>query len=195
MKSIEEKAELWDYYQDLVKSSGFDGITDLLAENKRLQAIVDAANAQQSSAVAVPDDILVMNKGILEDVKCDLERLQDDCLTSFNLDSQERALRHVKTRIEEITKIISTVIKPNESEALCTQCGFVGKEKDHQESSCYYETFKLITDFTSPRITEQDAREIAFSAIHSYSERYGFDVDKWLDSDCRALLAKLNNRA
>lgn len=44
----------------------------------------------------------------------------------------------------------------------------------------------------SPRITEQDALEIAFSAIHSYSERYGFDVDKWLDSEGRALLEKLN---
>ena len=62
MKSIEEKAELWDYYQDLVKSSGFDGFTDLLAENKRLQAIIDAANAQQSPAVAVPDGWILVPK-------------------------------------------------------------------------------------------------------------------------------------
>lgn len=60
MKSIEEKAELWDYYQDLVKSSGFDGVTDLLAENRRLQAIIDGVS--QSLRITEQDALEIAEK-------------------------------------------------------------------------------------------------------------------------------------
>lgn len=43
----ESEAEFMGYYQELLKTKGFTGITDLLAEVTRLRAIIDEANAQK----------------------------------------------------------------------------------------------------------------------------------------------------
>lgn len=46
--------DMWEYYQDLLKVNGFNGINDLLSkfqqekkENARLQGIIDEANGQE----------------------------------------------------------------------------------------------------------------------------------------------------
>lgn len=37
--SLKEKAESWDYYQELLKSQGFGGITDLLTKYHNLERV------------------------------------------------------------------------------------------------------------------------------------------------------------
>jgi hypothetical protein len=37
--SLKEKAESWDYYQDLLNARGFEGITDLLAKYHQLEKV------------------------------------------------------------------------------------------------------------------------------------------------------------
>jgi hypothetical protein len=37
IEETENKAEAWDYYQNLIKSEGFEGITQLLVEVKSLR--------------------------------------------------------------------------------------------------------------------------------------------------------------
>ena len=51
----QNKAELWDYYQALVKDHGFDGITDLLAEHARLHSLV-------KNSIEAPDAIKLLQR-------------------------------------------------------------------------------------------------------------------------------------
>lgn len=44
----------------------------------------------------------------------------------------------------------------------------------------------------SPRITEQDAREIANNALEHVAGYQGYELDYWMDNNCCALLKKLN---
>ena len=140
---IESKvtSEMWDYYQDLIKTHGFNGITDLLkestrtkvrmgemaAEIERLQSIVDAANAQEPFTV----------------IDYDGEKAE--------------IVMHFEVRD-------------------------IGKIKLYR---------RPIPAQQSPRITEQDAREIleGFCKVWHYSSEIGAFLG---DSDCRDILAKLN---
>jgi hypothetical protein len=48
----ERKAELWDYYCELVKSHGYEGFTDLLNKANAAREIPDAIGYMRGNAVA-----------------------------------------------------------------------------------------------------------------------------------------------
>lgn len=185
MKSIEEKAELWDYYQDLVKSSGFDGVTDLLAENKRLRAVIDAANAQEplaksykNSSTGTGIEFLVINE--MPEGETELYARPIPAQQSQVSGEYENALKDLQEYLgyesisAEDRKMLSRVIHVMESVQ------------------------------QSPRITEQDAltagyREewkrnvmLMWSCVRKHDSSIPSDV---LDYMREQLLNKLNNRA
>lgn len=51
----ENKSELWDYYQELIKDHGFNGITDLLTEHSRLLSVV-------KNSIEAPDAIKLLQR-------------------------------------------------------------------------------------------------------------------------------------
>ena len=123
---------------DEKKSADRDTIINILVSSGNLSEgvtadlIIGAIGAQQSPAVAVPDECCATGQS------CDYE------ICTLNGEQQ------------------------------CKYCG-----KEHP-------------DMSSPRITEQDAREIIVSFSKFYDEDYPNDMfDDWID-DGRALLNKLN---
>ena len=178
MKSIEEKAQLWDYYQDLIKSSGFDGITDLLAENKRLQAIIDAANAQPV---------------------CEVVQINQDRYLSLACVGAVKPKIGDKLYIQPIpTQQSPAVMVPDDG--LIDQIKNIwwkAKSSHLMRTDTAREIIQSVL-YSSPRITEQDALEIAENHYryrrNKAANNIGSGFSNWFTDEGHELLAKLNNR-
>ena len=176
MKSIEEKAELWDYYQDLVKYMGFDNITDLLAENKRLQAIIDAIKSiwwkSKSSHVMRTDTA----KEIINTVLSSSPRITDhddtdnaEVYETLYTDAKHWFAQHIESG--ELPPSVIDSVQHLFEHWLATKEG---------------------------RITEQDALEIAENHYkyrrNKAANNIGSGFSDWFTDEGRELLAKLNDQ-
>lgn len=133
----------------------------LEAENARLRAEIDAANAQQSPAVAVPDE---------ETNFCALKSITDSQVHAVARAFWRRIYAYRNHYGIELPKPLPVEFMAHMATALT----WVDREP-------------------SPRITEQDAREIEDFLVEDYKREYvGQGIEAWLRSACRTLLTKLN---
>lgn len=193
------KSVLWDYYQVLVKTHGFNGITDLItkfhaleSENARLRAEIDAANAQQ-----VPDAIKLLQR---------VAASTSDSIAA----QQSQAATSDKVLFNGSHGHAGYVIEEQQSPAVAVPVGYTavntsdlrwllgdfGTFNCHLNLNSWRKKLRdsILPSAESPRITEQDARDIVdHYRGHAYENGFLSETAfKWLEAGGRALLNKLN---
>ena len=154
----------------------------LEAENARLQSVIDGANAQvvraENSPLLVTSDKVLFN-GSRGHAGYVIEEQQSPAVTV-----PEWALSAIK---RNLCPADSCDFHGNQDPYLSGGCC----KPELQKAISYLESLPLSI---SPRITEQDAREIIVSAFKYISPNYSrFSwISMWADEVGRALLDKLN---
>ena len=107
------------------------------------------------------------------------------------MDIEQMRIRmgEMAAEVERMQSIVDAQQSPAVAVQICDECDIAGCKHVRNQTL-------QITASASPRITEQDAREIINSAINfMYETGSQHPIGYWLHEEGRALLAKLNDKS